>query len=88
MVGSFRSPTRYISFNSDISADDVKATADVRVTVDGRDYTLTIEGSHTSIFVDINALQHVVLNAYVRKIIATHFVIPLSHNYIREPLDR
>ncbi|XP_068221439.1 uncharacterized protein [Palaemon carinicauda] len=54
-----------ISTNFGIYADTNKATVDMITKVNGRDYTAKIEGSTSSLMIDVNIIKHILLNTQV-----------------------
>ncbi|XP_064104223.1 uncharacterized protein LOC135214035 [Macrobrachium nipponense] len=54
-----------INTNFGIYADTQKASVDMTTKVNGRDYTAKIEGSSSSLLIDVDIIKHVVLNTQV-----------------------
>nr|AHJ78589.1 dLp/HDL-BGBP precursor [Astacus leptodactylus] len=65
MDGSFKCPGHTSTFSSGIFADSEKANVDLNTDINGRKYTMKIEGTRTSILVDANICRHVLLDAHI-----------------------
>lgn len=62
---SFKSSGYDVSFHSGISAETTKAHVDAKITINGIDYTMLLEGTRTSLTLDVNALRHILISSYV-----------------------
>lgn len=69
LEAAFKSSLYDVKLNSGISADSTKAHLDAKVTFNGKDYTIMIEGTRSSLTIDINAFKHILVEAFVSKTI-------------------
>lgn len=64
---TFKSSLYDIKFHSGLSADITKGHLDAKVNFNGEEYTLLIEGTRSSLTIDINAIKHILIEAFVSR---------------------
>ncbi|KAG7173195.1 Apolipophorins-like 4, partial [Homarus americanus] len=68
MDGNYESPVNAVTVHSGIYADREKATVDFKTDINDQKFSMTIEGTRSSLLVDASIYRHILINAYINTV--------------------